>query len=151
LGIGNDLANLALVQRSWCDPAQQELFRAIVFKCPVRMQLFIDALVRNIGPANPPIRGGHNRLPLEKLVRHIYLDVPDNYGQGEFYGIIASILPLLSNLSSLYIVMRRWDSHILDIYLGEYIPEHAPSSLQRLLIQVGLKYNYLGIIRYSPL
>jgi hypothetical protein len=137
LNLGNDLTNLALVQRSWCHPAQRELFRAIVLKCPVRMQLFIDALVRNIGPANPPIRRGHNRLCLERLVRHMYLDVPNNYAQGEFYGNIASILPVLTNLRSLYIAMRRWDNHILDIYLGEYLPEHAPPNLQCLSIQVG--------------
>jgi len=132
---------MALVQRSWCYPAQVELFRAVILKCPLRAQLFVEAFVRNLGPGNPAIRRGVNRLPLERYVRYIYVDVPENYSQTDFYNSLGSFLPLLTNLQSLYIVMRRWDVYIWDIQLGKHLPEHAPPSLQRLCIQVSGHIN----------
>jgi hypothetical protein len=132
---------MALVQRSWCHPAQSELFRTVVLKCPVRAQLFIEAFVRNIGPGNPLWRMGINRVRLESLVRHIYVDIPENYTQGQFYGNLVTIFPLLSNLRSLYLVMRRWNDHIWDVELGKFIPEHAPRSLERLSIEVSKYYR----------
>jgi hypothetical protein len=50
LDSGRDLTSMALVQCSWCGPAQAELFRAVILKCPVRAQLFVEAFVRNLGP-----------------------------------------------------------------------------------------------------
>jgi len=141
LDSGCDLANVALVQRSWCYPAQVELFRAVILKCPLRAQLFVEAFVRNLGPGNPAIRRGVNCLPLERYVRYIYVDVPENYSQADFYNSLGSFLPLLTNLQSLYIVMRRWDVYIWDIQLGKHLPEHAPPSLQRLCIQVSGHMN----------
>lgn len=141
LDSGGDLTNMALVQRSWCHPVQLELFRAVILKCPVRAQLFVAAFVQNLGPGNPSIRSGANRLPLERYVRHILLDVPENFSQAEFYGNLATILPLLENLCSLYVVMRRWNDYAWQLQLGKYFPEHAPPSLQRLCIQVSRFYN----------
>ena len=143
LDSGCDLGNMALVERSWCYPAQVELFRAVVLKCPVRAQLFVEAFLQNLGPGNPLIRKGVKRLRLEMYVRHIYVDVPENYSQTEFYCNLTSVLPLLGNLRSLYIMMRRWDNHIWNVLLGKYIPEHAPSQLQRLCIQVSVYYHLL--------
>jgi hypothetical protein len=141
LDSGRDLTNVALVQRSWCDPAQAELFRAVILKCPVRAQLFVKAFVRNLGPDNPATRRGAQRLHLERFVRYIYVDAPENYSEEEFYGSIASILPLLDNIRSLYIVLRSWDQYIWNVLLGKYLPEHAPSSLQQLSIQVSRYFN----------
>jgi hypothetical protein len=59
-----------------------------------------------------------------------------NYSQKCFYGNLSTILPILTNLRSLYIVMRRWNNHIWEIELGKFLPEHAPPSLERLCIQV---------------
>jgi len=140
LDSGNDLGNMALVERSWCYPAQVELFRAVVLKCPVRAQLFVEAFLRNLGPDNPLIRSGIKRLPLEMFVRHIYMDVPENYSQAEFYCNLASVLPLLGNLRSLYIMMRRWDNYIWNELLGKHISEHAPPKLQHLCVQVSVYY-----------
>jgi hypothetical protein len=136
LDSGSDLTNMALAQRSWCYPAQVALFGSVVLTCPVRTQLFVEAFVRNMGPGNPLRRMGVDRLRLECFVHHIYLDVPENYSQVHFYGNISTILPLLSNLRSLYIMLRRWDNQIWDIELGKFLPEHAPSSLTQLCIQV---------------
>jgi hypothetical protein len=136
LDSGSDLSNAALVQRTWCCPAQVRLFGSVTLKCPLRAQLFVEAFVRNIGPGNPCWRMGMDRLHLECFVRHIYVDVPENYSQVLFYTNLTTILPLLTNLRSLYIMMRRWDSHIWRIELGKYLPEHAPPSLGRLCIQV---------------
>jgi hypothetical protein len=144
---GGDLASMALVQRSWCYPAQVELFRAVILKCPVRAQLFVEAFIRNLGPGNPVMRRGSQRLHLERYVRYIYVDVPENYSQTEFYNSLGSILPLLTNLQSLYILMRRWDKYIWDIQLGKHLPQHAPPSLQYLCIQVS-SYPYT-ITSYS--
>jgi hypothetical protein len=141
LDSGCDLANMALVQRSWCYPAQVELFRAVILKCPLRAQLFVEAFVRNLGPGNPAIRRGVNRLPLERYVRYIYVDVPENYSQVEFYGNLASILPLLDRLCSLYVVLRCWDKYIWNAQLGSYLSEFAPPSLQFLSIQVSGYFN----------
>jgi hypothetical protein len=138
---GGDLASMALVQRSWCYPAQVELFRAVILKCPVRAQLFVEAFIRNLGPGNPVMRRGSQRLHLERYVRHIYVDVPENYSQDEFYGSLATILPLLDNIHSLYIVLRSWDKYIWNVLLGSYLPEHAPSSLQLLSIEVSRYFN----------
>jgi hypothetical protein len=141
LDSGRDLTNVALVQRSWCDPAQAELFRAVILKCPVRAQLFVEAFVRNLGPDNPATRRGAQRLHLERFVRYIYVDVPENYSQTEFYNSLVTILPLLTNLQSLYILMRCWDKYIWDIQLGKHLPQHAPPSLQCLYIQVSSRLN----------
>jgi hypothetical protein len=141
LDSGSDLTNLALVQRSWCHPAQAELFGTVVLKCPIRAQLFVEAFVRNMGPGNPLWHLGIDRLHLENFVRHIYVDIPENYSQKRFYGNLSTILPLLVNLRSLYIVMRRWNNHIWEIELGKFLPEHAPPSLQRLCIQVSNHCN----------
>jgi hypothetical protein len=101
--------------------------------------------VRNIGPGNPVWHLGIDRLRLEIFVRHIYVDIPENYSQKKFYGNLATILPLLTNLHSLYIVMRRWDNHIWEIELGKFLPDHAPPSLKRLSIQVS---NYCNLKQY---
>lgn len=127
---------MALVQRSWCYPAQVVLFGTIILKCPVRAQLLVEAFVRNIGPGNPLRHMGINRLRLESFVHHIYLDIPENYSQVQFFGNLSTILPLLRNLHSLYIMMRRWDDQIWEVELGRSLPEHAPPSLKRLCIQV---------------
>ena len=78
LDTGSDLTNMALVQRSWCYPAQAELFSTVILKCPIRMQLFVEAFVRNIGPGNPLWSLRIGRLHLENFVRHIYVDIPEN-------------------------------------------------------------------------
>jgi hypothetical protein len=139
---------MALVRRSWCYPAQVELFGTVILKCPVRAQLFVEAFVRNIGPASPHWRMGVDRLHLETFVRHIYVDIPENYSQKSFYGNLSTILPLLTNLRSLYVVMRRWNSHIWEIELGRFLPEHAPPSLERLSVQVS-KWCQFRIILHS--
>jgi len=139
---------MALVQRSWCYPAQSELFGTVILNCPICAQLFVEAFVRNIGPGNPCGRMGIDRLHLETFVRHIYVDVPENYSQVQFYGNLATILPLLSNLRSLYIVIRRWNNHIWEVELGKFLPEHAPPSLERLCIQV-CKYCNVKLMSYS--
>src|SRR5882762_137434 len=136
LDSGSDLTSMALVQQSWCYPAQIELFGTVVLKCPIRAQLFVEAFIRNIGPGNPLKRIGIGRLRLECFVHHIYVDIPCNYSQRQFYGNIITVLPLLSNLRSLYIMMRRWDKYIWELELGKFLPEHAPRSLVRLCIQV---------------
>jgi len=136
-----DLTNMALVQRSWCYPVQLELFRAVILKCPVCAQLFVAAFVQNLGPGNPSIRSGTNRVPLERYVRHILLDVLENFSQEEFYGNLATILPLLENLRLLYVITQRWDDYAWQLHLGKYLPEHALPSLQRLCIQVSRFYN----------
>lgn len=136
MDVGSDLTNMALVQRSWCHPAQSELFGTVILKCPIRTQLFVEAFVRNIGPGNPLRRMGVDRVHLENFVRHIYVDIPENYTQGRFYGNLVTILPLLRNLRSLYLVMRRWNDHIWDVELGKFLPEHAPPTLNRLCIEV---------------
>jgi hypothetical protein len=64
------------------------------------------------------------------------MDAPENYLQDEFHGNIATIIPLLENLRSLYIVLRRWGKYVWNVQLGSYFPEHAPPSLQLLSIQV---------------
>src|SRR6266849_3153822 len=127
---------MALVQRSWCYPAQVKLFGMVILKCPVHAQLFVEAFVRNIGPGNPLRRMGVGRLRLEIFVRHIYMDVPANYPQSQFYDNLVTVLPLLKNLRSLYIVMRRWDDRIWRLELGKFLHENAPLSLERLCIQV---------------
>ena len=136
LNSGSDVSNAAQVQRSWRHPAQAKLFGTVTLKCPLRAQLFVEAFVRNIGPGNPCWHMGADRLRLECFVRHIYIDVPENYSQVRFYTNLTTILPLLSNLRSLYIMMRRWSDHVWRIELGKYLPEHAPPSLERLCIQV---------------
>ena len=103
---------MALVQRSWCHPAQAELFGTVILKCPVRVQLFVEAFVRNIGPSNPLQKMGVDRLRLESFVRHVYVDIPENYSQAQFYASLITILPLLNNLCSIYLVMRRWENRI---------------------------------------
>jgi hypothetical protein len=133
---------VALVQRSWCRPAQVELFGTVILKCPIRVQLFVEAFVRNIGPGNPLWNMGIDRLPLESFVRHIYISIPENYSQARFYANIVTILPLLRNLRSMYLVMRRWDNHIWEVQLGTFLPEHAPPSLERLCIQVSQCFNF---------
>jgi hypothetical protein len=148
LNVGSHLTNMALVQRSWCEPVQRELFRAVILKCPIRAQLLVEAFVRNIGPGNPFKRRGAGRSPLENFVYHIYLDIPENFSQAEFYGNLATILPLLENLRSLYIVMRSWNEHVWTVQLGTDLPEHAPPSLQRLCIQVSGLYN-IRVTLYS--
>ena len=141
LDSGSDISNAALVQRSWCYPTQVRLFGAVTLRCPVRTQLFVEAFVRNIGPGNPRWRMGMDRLRLECFVRHIYIDVPENYSQVRFYANITTILPLLRNLRSLYVMMRRWNDHVWQIELGKYLPEHAPPSLERLCIQASIYCN----------
>lgn len=141
LDSGSDISNVALVQRSWHHPAQIRLFGTVTLKCPVRAQLFVEAFVRNIGPGNPRWQMGMGRLRLERFVRHIYFDVPENYSQVRFYANLTTILPLLSNLRSLYVMMRRWNNHVWQIELGKYLPEHAPPSLERLCIQVSTYCN----------
>ena len=138
---GSDLTNMALVQRSWCHPAQVQLYGTVILKCPVRTQLLVEAFVRNMGPGNPSRRLGVDRLRLEIFIRHIYIDIPENYTQAQFYGNIATIFPLLSNLRSLYIVMRCWNNHIWEVELGKFLPEHAPLSLEHLFIQVSQYCN----------
>jgi hypothetical protein len=139
---------MALVQRSWCEPEQRELLRAVIFKCPVRVQLFVEAFIRNLGPGNPLIRKDVYRSRLETFVHHIYLDIPENFSQAEFYGNLITILPLLENLRSLYIVMRRWDDYVWNVQLGRYLPEHAPPRLQRLCMQVSGSCN-VHVTSYS--
>jgi hypothetical protein len=129
------------VQRSWCYPAQAELFSTVILKCPIRIQLFVEAFVRNIGPGNPLWNLRIGRLHLESFVRHIYVDIPENYSQARFYANLITILPLLGNLRSIFIVMRRWENHIWQIELGKLLPEHAPPSLERLCIQVSRYCN----------
>jgi hypothetical protein len=141
LDTGSDLTNMALVQRSWCYPAQAELFSTVILKCPIRIQLFVEAFVRNIGPGNPLWNLRIGRLHLESFVRHIYVDIPENYSQARFYANLITILPLLGNLRSIFIVMRRWENHIWQIELGKLLPEHAPPSLERLCIQVSRYCN----------
>jgi hypothetical protein len=127
---------MALVQRSWCHPAQVQLFGTVVLKCPVRAQLFVEAFVRNIGPGSPHWRMGVSHLCLETFVRHVYVNIPVNYTQKRFYSNLSTILPLLINMRSLYIVMRCWSNHIWEIEFGRFLPEHAPPSLEHLCIQV---------------
>lgn len=139
---------MALVQRSWCHPAQAELFGTVILTCPVRVQLFVEAFVRNIGPGNPLQKMGVDRLRLESFVRHVYVDIPENYSQARFYASLVTILPLLNNLRSIYLVMRRWENRIWEVELGRLMPEHAPPSLERLCIQVS-KDCGVKMISYS--